>query len=357
MPPKAHALLSASSSHRWLNCPPSARLGENYEDKNSDYAAEGTDAHTLCEFRLREALGLIAEDPRENLTWFNEEMDDCATGYAAYVLELVESARQACADPVVLIEQRVDFSRWVESGFGTASPVFWWAALIIVGAPVLLAGSVGIGLSAEARPWVRGLFVTLWVVGLLAVAYLTQFVHFGGFCLDETDVCVISWPARIASLLLVPYQLGQVTDVPFPESLGSLSALLTNTRFGILWLARMALWALVGVALRRRLNWLALALAAALLMTRSLNSHSSANPPAHNHESPEWARKAAVAHPERRCGSSCSRLVQAASRSSSAAQPQLLLTVLQGLTDLLPIQVNLPRALEGGGVGENLALG
>ncbi len=89
-----------------------------------------------------------------------------------------------------------------ESGFGTASPVFWWAALIIVGAPVLLAGSVGIGLSAEARPWVRGLFVTLWVVGLLAVAYLTQFVHFGGFCLDETDVCVISWPARIASLLL-----------------------------------------------------------------------------------------------------------------------------------------------------------
>ena len=120
MPPKAHALLSASSSHRWLNCPPSARLGENYEDKGSDYAAEGTDAHTLCEFRLRQALGLIAEDPRENLTWFNEEMDDCATGYAAYVLELVESARQACSDPVVLIEQRVDFSRWVESGFGTA---------------------------------------------------------------------------------------------------------------------------------------------------------------------------------------------------------------------------------------------
>ena len=120
MPPKAHALLSASSSHRWLNCPPSARLGENYEDKGSDYAAEGTDAHTLCEFRLRQALGLIAEDPRENLTWFNEEMDDCAIGYATYVLELVEAARQACSDPVVLIEQRVDFSRWVESGFGTA---------------------------------------------------------------------------------------------------------------------------------------------------------------------------------------------------------------------------------------------
>ena len=120
MPPKAHALLSASSSHRWLNCPPSARLGENYEDKGSDYAAEGTDAHTLCEFRLREALGMETQDPTENLTWFNEEMDDCATGYAAYVLEQVEEARQACTDPIVLIEQHVDFSHWVESGFGTA---------------------------------------------------------------------------------------------------------------------------------------------------------------------------------------------------------------------------------------------
>ena len=47
-----HAVLSASSSERWLNCPPSARLCEAYEDKGSDYAAEGTDAHALCEFRL-----------------------------------------------------------------------------------------------------------------------------------------------------------------------------------------------------------------------------------------------------------------------------------------------------------------
>jgi hypothetical protein len=67
-----------------------------------------------------QALGLEAEDPTENLTWYNEEMNDCANGYAAYVLEQVEAAKQVCADPVVLIEQRVDFSRWVEDGFGTA---------------------------------------------------------------------------------------------------------------------------------------------------------------------------------------------------------------------------------------------
>lgn len=123
MPPKGHALLSASSSERWLRCPPSARLCENYEDKGSDFAAEGTDAHTLCEYKLRRALGMDAVDPTESLAWFTEEMDDCAAGYAAYVLEQVELAKLTCADPVVLVEQRVDFSRWVESGFGTSDTI------------------------------------------------------------------------------------------------------------------------------------------------------------------------------------------------------------------------------------------
>ena len=123
MPPKAHAILSASSSHRWLNCPPSARLCETYEDKGSDYAAEGTDAHSLCEYKLRKALGMGAVDPSEHLTWYSEEMEDCANGYAAYILELVEAAKEVCSDPVVLIEQRVDFSRWVEQGFGTSDAI------------------------------------------------------------------------------------------------------------------------------------------------------------------------------------------------------------------------------------------
>lgn len=123
MPPKAHAILSASSSHRWLNCPPSARLCETYEDKGSDYAAEGTDAHSLCEYKLRKALGMCAVDPSEHLTWYSEEMEDCSNGYAAYILELVEASKETCADPVVLIEQRVDFSRWVEQGFGTSDAI------------------------------------------------------------------------------------------------------------------------------------------------------------------------------------------------------------------------------------------
>lgn len=115
-----HALLSASSSDRWIHCPPSARLSESYEDKGSDYAAEGTDAHTLCEYKLKVALGIKADDPTEGLSWYDQEMEDCAAGYAGYVPEQVEAAKEHCTDPVVLIEQRVDFSRWVEQGFGTA---------------------------------------------------------------------------------------------------------------------------------------------------------------------------------------------------------------------------------------------
>lgn len=119
MPPNGHALLSASSSHRWLNCPPSARLCENYEDKGSDFAAEGTDAHALCEYKLRLLLGMDCEDPTENLTWYNTEMDECATGYASYVMEVLEEARTRCKDPTILIEQHLDYSKYVDEGFGT----------------------------------------------------------------------------------------------------------------------------------------------------------------------------------------------------------------------------------------------
>ena len=118
-----HALLSASSSHRWLNCPPSARLCEGYDDKGSDFAAEGTDAHALCEYKLRKALGMEANDPTEALTWYNSEMEECANGYMAFVMELVEEAKKTCPDPVVLIEQRLDYSKYVEEGFGTGDCV------------------------------------------------------------------------------------------------------------------------------------------------------------------------------------------------------------------------------------------
>ena len=95
------------------------------------------------------ALGMEADDPTEHLSWFNQEMDDHATGYATYVLEQVEAAKETCSDPVVLIEQRVDFSRWVEEGFGTADCI-----VIADGTLQIIDFKYGLGVlvSAEENP-------------------------------------------------------------------------------------------------------------------------------------------------------------------------------------------------------------
>ena len=113
-----HALLSASSSHRWIECPPSALLSKKFDDSSSSFAQEGTDAHTLAQHKLEKLLGLPTRDPTESLSFYDEEMNDHAENYAAFVLEQVEKAKETCVDPQVLIEQKLDFSRYVPEGFG-----------------------------------------------------------------------------------------------------------------------------------------------------------------------------------------------------------------------------------------------
>ena len=119
----AHAILSASSSHRWLNCPPSALLCADREDMGSSFAREGTDAHALCEYKVRRLLGENAESPVENLTYYDAEMEECAEDYAAYISELIADAKKHCSDPIILVEQRLDFSEYVPDGFGTGDCV------------------------------------------------------------------------------------------------------------------------------------------------------------------------------------------------------------------------------------------
>lgn len=118
-----HAYLSASASHRWLACPPSAKLCANIADQTSEYAQQGTDCHELCAYLVEKALGRAVTDPTENLTFYDAEMQSCAEEYRNYVLEQIEAAKEFCKDPQVMIEQRLDFSRWVENGFGTGDCV------------------------------------------------------------------------------------------------------------------------------------------------------------------------------------------------------------------------------------------
>ena len=118
-----HAFLSASSSHRWLACPPSALLCAKEADQSSAYAKQGSDAHELCEYLLLKALGHDPPDPTENLDYYDAEMLSCAEGYRDFVMEQVEEARKLSADTLICVEQRLDYSRWVENGFGTGDCV------------------------------------------------------------------------------------------------------------------------------------------------------------------------------------------------------------------------------------------
>ena len=116
-----HAILSASGAHRWMNCTPSARLEIEFDDISGAAAAEGTAAHALCEHKLRRALKMRSKKPVSK--YDSDEMDAYTDGYVEFVLEIIEQAKQSCKDPLVLIEQRLDFSRYVPNGFGTGDCV------------------------------------------------------------------------------------------------------------------------------------------------------------------------------------------------------------------------------------------
>lgn len=118
-----HAYLSASASERWLKCPPSAKLCAQEEDRGSPYAQQGTDAHELCQYLLEKALHRPCRDPTEDLTWYNAEMQEAAEGYRDFVMEQIEEAKKLCNDPLICVEQTLDFSKWVEHGFGTGDCV------------------------------------------------------------------------------------------------------------------------------------------------------------------------------------------------------------------------------------------
>lgn len=112
-----HAILSASGAYRWMACTPSARLELEFDDQAGTAAEEGTAAHALAEHKLRKALKLRSRKPVS--VYDSDEMDACTDDYAAFALEQVAQARLSCSDPIVLIEQKLDFSNYVRDGFGT----------------------------------------------------------------------------------------------------------------------------------------------------------------------------------------------------------------------------------------------
>lgn len=121
-----HALLSASGAHRWLACPPSAKLEEQFPDTTSDAAREGTLAHELAELKVRNyfyttdfgkrKLNAAVKKLQKEDLWQDEMM-----GYTDQYLDYIRVV--AMADRIqgtAEIEKKVDFGRWAPGGFGTA---------------------------------------------------------------------------------------------------------------------------------------------------------------------------------------------------------------------------------------------
>lgn len=118
MPPEVHSILGASAADRWMNCTPSAQLTAGMEDETTTFAAEGTAAHALCEWKVRKALKMRA-GRRPTSDYWTDEMEEFTDDYRDFIMDLVGQAKQQCKDPVTLIEQHLDFSCYVPDGFGT----------------------------------------------------------------------------------------------------------------------------------------------------------------------------------------------------------------------------------------------
>ena len=127
---RSHARLNASSSHRWMMCPPSVKLSEQFADKPSPYAEEGTFLHELCELKLHRYLGdmvpeLIEEQYAEHRDndFYSDEAESVTDEYVAFCIETIEAVRLSCPDPMIMVEHRLDYSEYVPDGFGTGDLV------------------------------------------------------------------------------------------------------------------------------------------------------------------------------------------------------------------------------------------
>lgn len=142
----AHSDKGPSSSARWINCTPSLHLCADMPDQTTGFAEEGTQAHSYCEYLLKKEMGVPCEDPRPALSYYNNEMEESCQGYRDYVMELYEEAKQHTDDPVLLVEQRIQYERFVHGGFGTADCI-----LIADGTLNVVDFKYGMGVEVSAK--------------------------------------------------------------------------------------------------------------------------------------------------------------------------------------------------------------
>ena len=121
---KKHSILSPSSSSRWLKCPGSVRLTKDMENPTSSYAEIGTEAHELCEWKLKKHLGLLNDetDIRPTLKNYTEEMEENTEDYKNIVISKYEDAKSKCENTHIFIEEHLPLTDYIdeENAGGTA---------------------------------------------------------------------------------------------------------------------------------------------------------------------------------------------------------------------------------------------
>lgn len=119
---RGHSLLGASRAKMWLNCPPSARLNDQVPGKPSSYAEEGTAAHELGEYKIRHGY---LHDPMQKpqSEYYTEEIDQATEIYADFVITTIEDMKRSGIPPLVLVEEKLDFSHIAPEGYGTGDIV------------------------------------------------------------------------------------------------------------------------------------------------------------------------------------------------------------------------------------------
>ena len=172
-----HALLSASGAHRWLECPPSAKLEESFEDRPSDSAKEGTLAHAIAEAKVRNMLidplpkrsfNKILKDFTNN-SMYQKEMDALTDEYAEYIREIMLSYTQK---PYIAVEVKLNLSTYIPEGLGTAD------CIIISGNDlhiIDLKYGKNVPVSAEDNPQLK--LYALGAVGEYELFYDIQSIH------------------------------------------------------------------------------------------------------------------------------------------------------------------------------------
>lgn len=120
---RAHAVLSASSAHRWMHCTPSARLEEGFPNQETVYSVEGTKAHEMAEMLLKEWINSgYTVIPSDDCV-ADKEMYASVLPYVEYVTETYISEKAQSSDAVLFLEQKLDMHPMIPKGFGTGDAI------------------------------------------------------------------------------------------------------------------------------------------------------------------------------------------------------------------------------------------